>query len=280
MARSQEALDRRAEKRSVPIENQRLNDRAKKARKNDSNDNAEEKKKNSDDKSVATKQDEVVTKQTTVVKKQATVVTKEEAVVTKKSAVVKNQKAALVVVQPVRDTNDWICTKCTNKNFHHRESCNRCQESRNSQIPTAAVTSVPSSSSSKKAASAVDKVEVEVKAASVSVAAPSANGNWTCASCKNDNFPTRTACNRCQADRPAQPSSSHSNQGIKPTDKKISTKPPPADKISKGKGPVSGKSLSWGKQASEAEMNENKRLREVRVMIGYNGRDDVVQLYN
>ena len=213
MARSQLALEKRAEKRSVPIEEQRLKDARKKSAKGSSADSGEPK--------------------------------------TKKQAVVKK-------VEPVKDDNDWICTKCTNKNFHHRESCNRCQDSRENQRPK--VTEVAKSITSEKPKLSTVKKVVELKAVPVA-----ANQNWICTSCKNDNFPTRTTCNRCQTDKPT--SNSSSVTAIVGIIK--STKPPtvapkaPSDRIPKGMGIVSGKSLSWGKQATEKEIAENKRLLEV-----------------
>jgi Zn-finger in Ran binding protein and others len=220
MARSQLALEKRAEKRSVPIEEQRLKDARKKSAKGSSVDSG------------ATK--------------------------AKKQIVVKK-------VEPVKDDNDWICTKCTNKNFHHRESCNRCQDSRENQ--RAQVTESAQSITSEKPKLSTVKKVVEPKAVLVD-----ANQNWLCASCKNDNFPTRQTCNRCQSDKPTSNSSSVSAivgviKSTKTPTIAIAPKAP-SDRIPKGMGIVSGKSLSWGKQATEKEIAENKRLLEVMINFG------------
>ena len=223
MARSQEALAKRAEKRSVPLAEQRLNDARKKTKTSNSGENSDEKK----------------------------------AVVVKKPVV----KAPVI---PIKDTNDWICTKCTNKNFHHRDTCNRCQETRASQAVKAPEKAVIA----EKTVTATSSKERNVEVAKSPVGAVLSNGNWCCTACNNENFPSRTECNRCQLDRPSTGSSSSGK------DKKIKIVPkaPPADRIAKGKGPISGKSLSWGKQASDSEIAENNRLREVhtcRVSVTY-----------
>ena len=215
MARSQAALAKRAEKRSVPIEEQRLKDSSKKSRKGE-----------------ADKKDSV-----------------------------KDKKPSTKKIQPIKDDNDWICTKCTNKNFHHRESCNRCQESRESQ---------------KSRVIAAEKIVVVVKPKAVvkkvatinkSVTVAS-NENWICSSCKNDNFPARTTCNRCQSEKPGSTSSISSSGVKKSVASDVATATtnemkPSTNRIAKGDGPISGKSLSWGKQATEKEIAENKRLLEV-----------------
>lgn len=214
MARSQLALEKRAEKRSVPIEEQRLKDARKKSVKGNSVEGGAPKTK----------------KQTIIVKK----------------------------VEPVKDDNDWICTKCTNKNFHHRESCNRCQDSRANQRPM--ITAIAQSITSEKPKLSVVKKVVEPKAVPVA-----ANQNWLCASCKNDNFPSRETCNRCQTEKPSSNSSSVSAiVGVIKSTKTATIAPKaPSERIPKGMGIVSGKSLSWGKQATEKEIAENKRLLEV-----------------
>lgn len=225
MARSQLALEKRAEKRSVPIEEQRLKDARKKIAKGTSSDSGAPK-----------------TRKQTVVKK----------------------------TEPVKDDNDWICTKCTNKNFHHRETCNRCQDSRANQ--KTAVAEIAGSEVNQKAKSITsEKPKLStVKVAVVKAVPVAANQNWLCVSCKNDNFPTRQTCNRCQTEKPtsnssisgavaATKSTKTPNSAPKPT---LAPKPP-SDRIPKGMGTVSGKSLSWGKQATEKEIAENKRLLEV-----------------
>ena len=217
MTRSQEALEKRAEKRSVPVEEQRLKDSRKKTRKEGD---------------------------------AASVLHKKKAVLKKKSSDVK--------IQSILDTNDWICIKCTNKNFHHRETCNRCQSSRLSQASLATAVAAPISS--------MKTTETEK---SPPVTAVTANINWICLSCKNDNFPTRTECNRCQSERPTASSTSCSKLNSSSTKVKIQTKAPPADRIPKGMGLISGKSLSWGKQATDIELAENKRLREVSTFLSF-----------
>lgn len=226
MARSQTALAKRAEKRSVPIEEQRLKD-SKKSRKGDAD--------------------------------------KKESVKEKKEGV-KEKKPSTKKPQPIKDDNDWICTKCTNKNFHHRETCNRCQESRESQkSQVAAAEKMVVVVAPKAVAKKVETVKKPVTVAS--------NENWTCPSCKNDNFPARTTCNRCQSEKPGSTSisiSTVSSSGAKKCATSggaavtIYEPKPISNRIAKGDGPISGKSLSWGKQATEKEIAENKRLLEVR----------------
>ena len=213
MTRSQEALEKRAEKRSVPVEEQRLKDSRKKAR----------------------KEGDV-----------GDVVLRKKLLLKKKSSDAK--------IQIIQDTNDWICIKCTNKNFHHRETCNRCQSSRVSQALIATADAAPTSS----------RKPAETKKIPPLTTVTS-NTNWTCLSCKNDNFPTRTECNRCQTDRPASSSTSCSKLNSDLSKVKVQAKAPPADRIPKGMGLISGKSLSWGKQATEIELAENRRLREVSI---------------
>ena len=215
MARSQQALANRAEKRSVPIEEQRLKDARKKSRKGD----------------------------------------------TDMKDGVKEKKLAAKKPQPIKDDNDWICTKCTNKNFHHRESCNRCQESRGAQkSQVAAIAKIVVDDNPKVA---VKKIST-TKMASATVAV-----NWICSSCKNDNFPVRTTCNRCQSEKPGSSSNISSsfasrNKGSNAVLNTQNEAKPSSIRIAKGDGPISGKSLSWGKQATEKEIAENKRLLEVQ----------------
>jgi hypothetical protein len=245
MTRSQEALEKRAEKRSIPVEEQRLKDkRSKKSKADDS----------------------------------------EEPI--------KAEGKSKPII-PIRDNNDWICSKCNNKNFHHRSECNRCQSGRDDQVVSPQVQTGKSSSQITSAivTSAIVKTEVAKNKNIVRKTNEAANVNWICLSCKNDNFPTRTACNRCHEDRPSMDirktektekngnlsnvnwicisckndnfptrttcnrcQSDRPNNGEK---KNITTQKGP-----KIVGPISGKSLSWGKQASEKEIAENKRLRE------------------
>ena len=220
MTRSQEALEKRAEKRSVPVEEQRLKDSKKK------------------------------------IHREGYAVT----VVTKR--VDAGKKSTVVKVMSTQDTDDWICTKCTNKNFHHRETCNRCQDSLISQI-SAASTQTATSSSMKFSLPILEKFEVAKGPATTAIVTERVNRNWTCLSCKNDNFPTRTECNRCETEKPLSSSSGDSDLVTKSVKLKIPTKVSTADRIVKGRGLISGKSLSWGKQATETELAENKRLREV-----------------
>mmetsp|Transcript_26306 Transcript_26306/g.25141 ORF Transcript_26306/g.25141 Transcript_26306/m.25141 type:complete len:297 (+) Transcript_26306:102-992(+) len=240
MTRSQEALEKRAEKRAIPVEEQRLKDkRSKKSKADDS----------------------------------------EEPV--------KLEGKSKPIV-PIRDNNDWICSKCNNKNFHHRSECNRCQSGRDDKV---ASPQVQTGKLSSQITSAIVNTEVAKNKNIVRKTNEAANVNWICLSCKNDNFPTRTACNRCHEDRPS------TARGKTETTEKIgnlsninwicisckndnfptrttcnrcqSERPNNSEKksIITGKGPkiagpISGKSLSWGKQATEKEIAENKRLRE------------------
>lgn len=64
---------------------------------------------------------------------------------------------------------NWSCGECSNINYAHRETCNRCNAGR-----------------------------------STSEWSADGGGNWNCPDCGNMNFPHRHKCNRCETLRPEQ----------------------------------------------------------------------------
>jgi hypothetical protein len=237
MTRSQEALEKRAEKRAIPVEEQRLKDkRSKKSKADDAGE-----------------------------------------------PIKAEGKPKLMI--PIRDNNDWICSKCNNKNFHHRSECNRCQSGRDDQVISPQVENGKLSS---QIIPAVVKIDAVKNKNVVRKTNEAENVNWICLSCKNDNFPTRTECNRCHEDRPSTDkgkveaignlsnvnwiciSCKNDNFPTRTTCNRCQSDRPnngekkkiAIDKSPKIAGPISGKSLSWGKQATEKEIAENKRLRD------------------
>lgn len=165
MTRSQEALEKRAVKRSIPLEEQRNND----AR---------------GSKKLKITADSTTSKDITTVD-----VNKIKPIVIKKDV-------------PVTNTNDWICSKCSNSNFHHRSSCNRCQEDRVfTPQTTQNSTEIAKSSSFKESSSSSTTIKSKQNIAITT----EEDKNWTCLSCSNSNFPSRTSCNRCMSEKPSDP---------------------------------------------------------------------------
>jgi len=125
----------------------------------------------------------------------------------------------------------WGCPHCCNVNFKVRMVCNRCQTPRpqSSAEPAQHLAQVPpqpqNGSFQKGPVAGVD-------------------GNWACPQCQNVNFPGRTACNRCQAPKPA------------PT---FTPQPTYAKGVGKG-GPVAGVDGNWECPLCR---NVNYRMREV-----------------
>ena len=237
MARSEEALIKRAAKRLVPVEEQKVRDSRRKKRTGAPIENAESKR----------------------VK-----VTPIKAVIA-----VKEVKAL-----QISEKDDWICGKCSNKNFHHREICNRCQGSRDLKKdakpkPTNVISTKPLAlkAVSETSSSTPIKLKHSAKAEpGTSSSIPSkgkdlttttspvdSDSNWTCLSCKNENFAARSVCNRCQSSRP---SSEGDNVKKESTVPKMVIKNPAAAKNSAGL-------KCWGKQASDSEIAANMALRKV-----------------
>lgn len=232
MARSEEALIKRAAKRLVPVEVQKVKDSRRKKRGGAPIENTD----------------------------------------------LKRVKAEPEKVVKISEKDDWICVKCTNKNFHHRETCNRCQSSR--KIKTDATPKQSATVSSKPVGptkilletsfSTLSKVEPSLKtepgtSSSVppkpkdltTASSPiDSTSNWTCQSCKNENFAARSVCNRCQSTRPSS-LGGDVKKGLTVT--KVMLMNPPAKNSAGLK--------CWGKQASESEIAANMALRKVIIWI-------------
>ena len=228
MARSEEALIKRAAKRLVPVEVQKVKDSRRKKRTGAPIENTD----------------------------------------------IKRVKAEPEKVVEISGKDDWICVKCTNKNFHHRETCNRCQSSRN--IKADATPKQPVTISSKPlgptkilpgtSSSTLSKHEPSLKAEpGTSSSVPpkpkdlttassplDSASKWTCLSCKNENFAARSVCNRCQGTRPSA-NGDDVKKGLTVT--KVVLMNPPAKNTAGLK--------CWGKQASESEIAANMALRKV-----------------
>jgi hypothetical protein len=237
MARSEEALIKRAAKRLVPLEEQKVKDSRRKKRTAAPIENTESKR----------------------------------AKVTPVKAV-KEVKAV-----QISEKDDWICGKCSNKNFHHRETCNRCQGSREikkdvtpkltdviSPKPLALklVSETSSSTATKLKHSAKaepgtsSSIPSKAKDSTTTTSPIDSDSNWTCLSCKNENFAARSVCNRCQSSRPSS---------LGDNVKKESTVP-----IMVIKNPAAKNSAGlkcWGKQASDSEIAANMALRKVKIDI-------------
>jgi Zn-finger in Ran binding protein and others len=237
MARSEEALIKRAAKRLVPLEEQKVKDSRRKKRTAAPIENTESKR----------------------------------AKVTPVKAV-KEVKAV-----QISEKDDWICGKCSNKNFHHRETCNRCQGSREikkdvtpkltdviSPKPLALklVSETSSSTATKLKHSAKaepgtsSSIPSKAKDSTTTTSPIDSDSNWTCLSCKNENFAARSVCNRCQSSRPSS---------LGDNVKKESTVPKMVIKNPAAKNSAGLK--CWGKQASDSEIAANMALRKVKIDI-------------
>mmetsp|Transcript_116553 Transcript_116553/g.330268 ORF Transcript_116553/g.330268 Transcript_116553/m.330268 type:complete len:529 (+) Transcript_116553:1389-2975(+) len=106
-------------------------------------------------------------------------------------------------VPPVAGVNgNWACPVCQNVNFPSRTACNRCQ------LPKPPEQEVQQPQYQLNAAEQDLLYQIMQQQFDAGAKTPSGapvagvNGNWECPSCRNVNFPSRNACNRCQAPRP------------------------------------------------------------------------------
>lgn len=236
MARSEEALIKRAAKRLVPVEEQKVKDSRRKKRTGAPIENTESK--------------------------------RPKVIPVKAVKAVKEVKAV-----QISEKDDWICGKCSNKNFHHRSTCNRCQGSREIMVDATpkpaevisrmalalkAVSETSSSTPTKLKHSAKaepgtsSSIPSKAKDYTTTTSPVDSDSNWTCLSCKNENFAARSVCNRCQSSRPSS---------LGDNVKKESTLPKMVIKNPTAKNSAGLK--CWGKQASDSEIAANMALRKV-----------------
>lgn len=113
---------------------------------------------------------------------------------------------------PQKRVGDWVCPQCSNHNYASREKCNGpgceqmkvdclrwvCPHCNNDNYPQRAVCNQPGCQQPRpeNAELVNDRSEIGKKRSR-----PGDPDNWRCEKCGNENFPTRTQCNRCQEPR-------------------------------------------------------------------------------
>jgi uncharacterized OB-fold protein len=237
MARSKEALERRAEKRQISVEEQRLKDRKSKPKE-------------------PLKED---------------VTSNEHKRPTDAKKAISGVKRKAEKIEETNNT-EWLCHKCSNKNYAHRSTCNRCMETR-----------MDTGANVKTAPKVVHNagnvaIRTDDSAVATSQGKPSVKTTnslqWTCTSCQNENFPHRTHCNRCMTERviciKADSKGSISNESIQPVVQKSEStsssyitsnkKPKFASTTAVGKQQVKTKS-TWSAPADDKRIAENEALR-------------------
>ena len=120
--------------------------------------------------------------------------------------------------------SQWQCSACSNNNYHFRLHCNKCKAERpprqaaaqlyhNGGYTNSSYTSTNSSFCTSNSSYPVQQYSTSYAAqqyAGGSVAAQQYTGaqdggvSWICTGCENVNWPRRTACNKCGADKSAQ----------------------------------------------------------------------------
>lgn len=116
---------------------------------------------------------------------------------------------------PVAGVNgNWACPACQNVNYAGRELCNRCQGPKPESTPDVSwICPICESQCLGEGCHACGLPRPDkfmgaeaMLLANVGGGAPVAGleGNWSCPSCQNVNFPSREFCNRCQWAKPTE----------------------------------------------------------------------------